>query len=102
MNDQFSVTYEGGYIKVDLRGREDIEVASLLWPQVKEACEANGCFKVLGVADTTKPLGVMDSYKHAELFSSLGINYKYRIAWVELNSEAFNATSFTETILHNR
>ena len=73
MEDQYKITFEGNLIKVSLNGREDIEVASRLWPEVVEACQKYNCFKVLGVAETTKPLGAADSYQHAELFKKLGI-----------------------------
>jgi hypothetical protein len=102
MEDQFEITYEGNCIKVQLQGNEDLGVASCLWPQILEACKDNDCFKVLGIAETTNPLGTMDAYNHAELFNKLGINHQYRIAWVELNPEAYEATQFAETVLKNR
>ena len=102
MEDQFQITFEGNYIQVRLQGSEDLGVASRLWPQIREACKDNDCFKVLGIAETSSPLGTMDAYNHAELFHKLGINHQYRIAWVELNPEAYEATQFAETVLKNR
>jgi len=102
MEDQFHITFEGIYIQVQLQGNEDLDVASQLWPQVIEACNKDDCFKVLGIAETTSPLATMDAYQHAELFNKLGIDHQYRIAWVELNPEAYEATQFAETVLSNR
>ena len=102
MEDQFQITYEGNYIQVRLQGSEDLGVASRLWPLILEACKDNDCFKVLGIAKASSPLGPMDAYNHAELFNKLGINHQYRIAWVELNPEAYEATHFAETVLNNR
>jgi hypothetical protein len=40
--------------------------------------------------------------EHADLFRRLGIDSKYRIAWVELNPLVHEAASFTEVVLSNR
>ena len=102
MQDHFEITVDNNLVRVYLTGREDMEVAMRLWPQIAETCERLQCFNVLGIAETTQPLETLDAYKHAELFEQLGINHKYRIAWVELNPQAFMATAFAETVLHNR
>ena len=102
MNDNYEITYEGELVVVHLHGAENIGVASRLWPDVVQACKEHNCYRVLGVAETTEPLSTMDSFDHAELFRKLGINHRYRIAWVELNPDAYEATSFTETVLFNR
>ncbi len=102
MSDNYEITHEGNLIVVRLKGAENIEVASRLWPDVLMACKEHNCYRVLGVAETTEPLSTMDSFDHAELFQKLGINHRYRIAWVELNPEAYQATSFTEIVLSNR
>jgi hypothetical protein len=45
---------------------------------------------------------VLDGYRHADLFRKLRINRKYKIAWVELNDDAKDATYFVDTVLFNR
>lgn len=45
---------------------------------------------------------MVDGFQHAELFAQLGLRSPYRIAWVEFNSQARNATEFVETVLTNR
>ncbi|MDJ0833229.1 MAG: hypothetical protein QNJ69_06870 [Gammaproteobacteria bacterium] len=102
MDSHFEIFVEGNLIKVHLSGREDMQVASSLWPQVVEACEKNNCFQVLGIAETTQPLNTVDAYQYAQLFDKLGIDYRYRIAWVELNPQAYSATLFAQTVLKNR
>ena len=44
----------------------------------------------------------MEGYEHANLFEQLGIDTRYRIAWVEKNPEAYHAAYFIETVLFNR
>lgn len=102
MTTDYEIKFEEGLVHVQLRGAENIEVASKLWPDVVEVCKQNNCFKILGVADTTWPIGVLDSMAHIDLFRRLGIDSSYRIAWVELNPRAHEAISFTEMVLSNR
>ena len=102
MDTHYTISLVDGYVQVILEGNEDFEVASRLWPEVKAFCKEKDCFKVLGIANTVSPLSVLDSYRHAELFRELGITNQYTIAWVELNADAFKATSFAETVLSNR
>jgi hypothetical protein len=49
-----------------------------------------------------RPVGILDSGQHADLFLKLGIDAAYRIAWVELNTDAHEATAFTDIVLSNR
>ena len=44
----------------------------------------------------------IEGYDHARLFEELGIDDRYRIAWVEFNDEARDMTLFVETVLINR
>ena len=44
----------------------------------------------------------MDGFDHVELFRELGINTKYRIAWVELNPAAIKTMKFVDAALFNR
>jgi hypothetical protein len=99
---EYEIEFDGNFVRVHARGTESIENASRLWPDVLATCKQNDCFKVLGVAETTTPLGILDSMGHADLFRRLGIDSKYRIAWVELNPLAHEAISFTEIVLSNR
>lgn len=83
-------------------GEKNYEFASRLWSQTVDACRENECFKILGIAKTTIPVQTMEAYDHVELFQQLGITPEFRIAWVELNAEAYKTTYFIETVLSNR
>jgi len=102
MKNELVVTYEGDHIRVIADGEKDYDFALRLWTDVREASIKHGCFKILGIANTTVPLSTADAYDHAEIFSQLSITAKYRIAWVELNSEAYDTMHFVETVLKNR
>ena len=99
---EFSVTFEGDHVKVVSLGDKSIEVARTVWTLVAETCQKHDCYKVLGIADSDKPLRLTEGYAHAEMFRDLGITAKYRIAWVELNPDGQDVIEFTETVLFNR
>jgi hypothetical protein len=102
MKNQLEITFEGEYIKVLSNGEKDLEFASRLWSQTVDACQKYDCFKILGIAETTSPVTTIEAFDHADLFKKIGITSKYRIAWVELNPEAYKTTDFIETVLSNR
>ncbi|MDJ0939376.1 MAG: hypothetical protein QNJ00_06400 [Woeseiaceae bacterium] len=102
MANNFSITFEGDHVKVISDGDKDLEYSTRLWTAVAATCDQNDCYRVLGIADTTSPLSIVEGYDHAELFRELGIVQNYRIAWVELNEEARSAPKFIETVLVNR
>ncbi len=102
MTNQIDVTFEGDYIRVLSDGEKSIDFARRLWSEVSALCKKHNCFKVLGVANTTLPLGIMDAYDHGELFRQLDISSQYRIAWIEQNAEAGDSVRLVETVLYNR
>ena len=102
MKNSLTVTFEGDHILVLSDGDKDMDYAENLWSQVVSVCEENNCFNVLGIARTTTPQEALDGYDHARLFRRLGIDNRYRIAWVELEPDAIDMASFIETVLVSR
>ena len=102
MQNELTVTFEGDHIHVIADGDKDFEFSEKLWSTVAELCRKHNCFNVLGVANSSKSVEAMEGYDHARLFEELGIGYRYRIAWVELNPAAQDMASFIETVLINR
>jgi len=98
----FTISFEDDYIKVLSDGDKNLEFAQRLWPAVVEACNEHNCYKILGISEATSPMPVIDGYQHADLFRKLRINRKYKIAWVELNEDAKDASYFVDTVLFNR
>jgi len=99
---QITVTHEGDHIKVLSDGEKSYQFAETLWSQVKDECQKNQCFNVLGIAKTTVPIETYDALEMADLFERLEIDEKFRIAWVELNPEAYRTIFFIESVLSNR
>ena len=102
VRNQLTTTFEGDHVLVLSDGEKNFEFSTRIWTEVVEVCEANNCFRVLGVSTTTKPLEALEGYDHARLFRDLGIDRRYKIAWVENNADAQDIINFIETVLYNR
>lgn len=102
VKNELSITFEGHYIQIISNGEKNYEFSKRVWSGAVDACKKHHCYDVLGIADTTVPLTASDGYEHADLFEQLGIDNRYRIAWVEKNAEAYQAVYFVETVLFNR
>lgn len=83
-------------------GDNSYQISLELWMEIAKTCEANGCYKVLGISDTVNPLEMMDAYRHLEIYKKAGITTNYQIAWVEKNPASRAILKFTETIFKNR
>lgn len=102
MDPSFTISFEGDHIKILAGGDKNLEYATALWSAVVETCKEHDCYNVLGISEATSPMPILDGYQHADLFRSLGITNKYRVAWVEFNPDARESTYFVETVLINR
>ena len=97
-----SVVFKGDYVEAVSRGDKSLETATRLWAEITRLCNEHNCFSVLGIADSTKQMSVMDSMDHQQLFKAFNITPRYKIAWVELNKQEFHKLKALETILLNR
>ena len=102
MNKTMNITFEGDHIRAESRSEKSIEWARELWTTVVKTCDENDCYKVLGISESLTVMPIMDGFDHVELFRELGINTKYRIAWVELNPDALKTVRFVDAALFNR
>lgn len=102
MRNRLSITFEGDHIRVLADGDKDMDFAESLWSQVARLCEQEHCYKVLGVARSSTPLEALDAYEYARLYRKIGIDKRYRVAWVELEPHASDIASFIDTVLSDR
>ena len=102
MTGTMKITFEGDHIRAESRSEKSIEWSRQFWAAVVEACGENDCYKVLGISESLTVMPIMDGFDHVELFRELGINTKYRIAWVELNPDALKTVRFVDAALFNR
>ena len=97
-----SVEFKGTYVEVHSDGDKTLEFAQVVWREVKQCCEENHCFKVLGIARTTTPISTMEGWDHKTLFKEIGIDHRFEIAWTELNVRHLEQYVFIENVLANR
>ena len=102
MANRMTISFEGNHIRAESYGEKTMAWSRQLFSAIVDACVANNCYRVLGVAESTKPVTIMEGFDHIALFRELGINTKYRIAWVELNSQALKTVKFVDAALFNR
>ena len=102
MTPNMKISFEGDHIRVESRDEKSIAWAREFWSAVVEACKANDCYQVLGISESITVMPIMDGFDHVALFKELGINTKYRIAWVEINPAAVKTVRFVDAALFNR
>lgn len=102
MQRDFTVTFEDNYVRVVSNGEKDLDFSKAVWTEVVRICNENNCYRVFGLANTTIPMEALDAYDHGRLFRDLGLDARFRIAWVEKNPEAVDIVAFIETVLFNR
>ncbi len=102
MSYEMNVSFMENYVEAHSVGEKNYQTAEKLWSEITRLCNANNCYRVLGIAESTRQMSVMDSIDHQRLFRALKITPKYKIAWVELNAAEFEKLKALETILINR
>ena len=102
MSYEMAVTFRGDYVEARSIGDKSYQTAQILWAEISRVCDEHSCYRVLGIAESTRQMPVMDSINHEELFRQLGVTPKYKIAWTESNRDEFKKLKDLETILVNR
>ena len=102
MSYEMEVTFMGDHIEARSIGEKSYQTAEKLWTEITRVCLKQDCYKVLGIAVSTRQMSVMDSINHDELFKKFGVTPKYKIAWTESNRNEFDKLKNLETILVNR
>jgi hypothetical protein len=102
MKHELIITFENDYVQIISNGEKSFESSLKIWTNAVKVCQKHNCFKVLGVASSTKMHTTIESYQHGALFHQINIDHKFKIAWVELNPDAISSIKFIETVLLNR
>jgi hypothetical protein len=91
-----------GYVEARSIGDKSYQTAEMLWAEITRVCAEHACYRVLGIADSTRQMSVMDSINHEKLFRQFDITPRYKIAWSESNRHEYEKLKNLETILVNR
>lgn len=102
MGHELNIIVREKYVEIISKGEKSYETSLNLWNRAVEVCKENNCYKVLGIATSSKAPSTIDSYKHADLLHNFNIDYTFKIAWVELNPEEYEGIKFLENVLFNR
>ena len=102
MTYKMEVTFKGGYVEARSIGDKSYQTAERLWAEITRVCNEHSCYRVLGIAESSRQMSVMDSINHEELFKKFKVTPKYKIAWTESNKDEFDKLKNLEIILLNR
>ncbi len=102
MDGQFEMVFKDRYLEVTSTGHKHIDFSRRLFTAIRDACQAQDCYRVLGIGESSEPMQISDAYDHADMFNDVGIDGRFRIAWVELNPVAKEPIRFIEDVLFNR
>ena len=102
MKHELKITFEGKFVQIISNGEKSFETSLKIWTQTLKICREKNCYRVLGLANSTKAPTTIESYQHGALFHQIKIDHKFKIAWIEQNPKAVESLKFLETVLLNR
>ncbi len=102
MSDKVVITPMDGYIYVEISGRGNYDEVLELWQNIAAACHKHNCFNVLGIQRIKVAVDTLIALDHHTVFTDVGIDHRYRIAWVDENPRTFETVQFIKNVLANR
>ena len=99
---QYELSCVDSVIEVRVWGTPDRASIAQMWKDIVVACKEHQCLSILGLSNMDQPIKLADAIDHQAIFLEAGISIDHRIAWVQLNPEAYAMTQLAETILLNR
>jgi hypothetical protein len=101
MTAQYTIEHVNSIIEVHVAGLPDRQSIAQMWKDIIKASDEHGCMSILGVTNMDRPLKLADAIDHQAIFLEAGVTIDHRIAWVQLNPEAYDMTQLVETVLLN-
>ena len=102
MLSQVDITPMDGYLYVEVSGKGTYDSALELWQTIVNACNQHQCFNVLGVQRVKMAVDTLTALDHHNIFTDLGIDHRYCIAWVDENPRTFESIEFIKNVLATR
>ena len=99
---QYDIDHVHSIIEVRVTGIPDRESITQMWKDIVAASTEHQCLSILGLSDMDRPLKLADALDHQAIFLEAGVTIDHRIAWVQLNPDAYAMTELVETVLLNR
>jgi len=102
MTAQYNIDYVKLIIEVRVTGIPDRPSITQMWKDIVAASAEHQCLSILGMSNMDRPLKLADAIDHQAIFLEAGVTIDHRIAWVQLNPEAYKMTEVVESVLLNR
>ena len=102
MSHQYEIAKEDSVIRVRTTGSFDFVGIFEMWEQIVAACNAHGCFRIIGLSNLDGPPASIDSYEYLGMLQAVGLTPKHRVAWVAQNPVLFDQMLLAETTIRNR
>ena len=99
---QYSIEHVNSTIEVRVSGSPDRASVSQMWKDIIAACADHQCLSILGLSNMDRPLKLAVAIDHQAIFLEAGVTIDHRIAWAQLNPQAYAMTELVETVLLNR
>lgn len=99
---QYSIEHVNSTIEVRVTGSLDRATSLQMWTDIVAACTEHSCHSILGLSNLDQPLKLGDAINHQAIFLEAGVTIDHRIAWAQLNPEAYEMSQLVETVLLNR
>lgn len=99
---EYTIEHKDSIVEVQVSGAPDRHSAARLWQDIAATCRDRQCYSVLGISNISAPLKIADAIDHQAIFLEAGITPDHRVAWVQLNPDAYAMAQLVETLLLNR
>lgn len=102
MHDKFAITPMDGYIYVEVFAKGNSDEVLAMWKNIVATCNQQQCFNILGISRFKMGIDTLTGLDHHSVFLEVGIDHRYRIAWVGETQRTFESIEFIKNVLANR
>jgi len=82
-----TIDFKNHYVYVRRLENADLEEFEVVWRRIVAECQEHHCFNILVESFITK-IPIKDNLLSGEIFDKVGLNHRYRIAWVHHQKES--------------
>ena len=102
MDINIKIEKKDNHILVQYHGPDSLEISREIAIRTLAQCNEHKCYKILTLAHVTNKLSVIANYDLAAMFKDVGIPLGTKWAWVDLNPDVTDSSSFGAMVLYNR
>jgi hypothetical protein len=102
MGYKVDIKYKDKYILIKVSGEDNFNSSLDEMKRFTKYCEKHNCYNILGISEINFPLDTIDAFNFYKIIKEAGINFKYRVAWVNKNPKDQKKDDFALTVMQNR